>query len=145
MSIKILVATKEHLDWINSQYKEINFKLSDLDKEEIIIAEYDNSKVGVGRLQEIDNHNSELGGIYILPNYRNLGIASKIVSELLLIGAKYKRIYCLPFSHLNQFYTRFGFSDVDDQRLVPNKILKKHKWCNDTYNEKVLLLEKNRY
>jgi N-acetylglutamate synthase-like GNAT family acetyltransferase len=142
MDINIRIATFKDLDWINQQYKTINFLESNLENEDIIIAEANGIKAALGRLQKIKTESSELGGIYVLPKYRKNGIARKIVSELIIIGKKYQIIYCLPFSHLQDFYISFGFDLVLDTKKVPGKVLNKHKWCNSTYNDKVLLLAK---
>lgn len=112
MDIKLRIANESDLEWINEKYREIDLK------------------------------NSELGGIYVLEDFRGKGIASKIVSQLVSLSKKYKYVYCIPFEHLERFYKNFGFQNVNDTENVPDKIIKKHRWCNEYYEEKTLLLVK---
>jgi N-acetylglutamate synthase-like GNAT family acetyltransferase len=140
MNIKIKRATLADLEWINQQYDFVNFKHSTLEDEEVVIAEVDTIKIGLGRIQEIQETTAEMGGIFVLPDYRNMGIARRIVSELVVIGKNYSIVYCLPFAHLKDFYSGFGLKEVTNYTHVPEKVLEKYKWSNDTYTEDVLLL-----
>lgn len=137
-------ATYNDLEWINKQYSIINFLHSDLEDEDIVIAEIEGKNVALGRLQKIGTEESELGGIYVLPEYRKLGIGRKIVSKLVKIGSRYKKIYCLPFANLQEFYCSFGFEIIETFEDIPEKVLKKHQWCNSTYDVRVLLLAKQK-
>ncbi len=143
MTITIREATPNDLLWINQQYESVDFRLSDLKDEDVIIAMIDGQKAGLGRLQKMSETESELGGIYVLPEYRGSGIAKKVVTELLKIGQKFHRIYCLPFPHLNDFYESFGFTVMRGCHGVPEKIMEKHNWCNANYHEEVLLYVKH--
>lgn len=136
-------ALKSDMSWINSQYRLIEFKESDYDNELIVIAEYDGIPGGIGRLQNIDNINAELGGIYVLPKFRGLKIAREIVSYLLKNSKNYKTVYCLPFSHLNRFYESMGFEPVKDFKTVPCKIKEKHSWCETTYKNETPLYHRS--
>lgn len=62
------------------------------------------------------------------------------------MSLNYKNIYCLPFGHLQSFYQSHGFIPVVDQSVVPEEVVKKHRWCNETYKEKTtLLMELNKH
>lgn len=143
MSITIRKATTKDLTWINQQYETVDFHTSDLKEEDVIIAEINDQKAGVGRLRKMTEADCELGGIFVLPEFRGFGVARKVVSELIKIGQKYQKIYCLPFPHLNGFYESFGFTSLSDCEAIPEKIREKHNWCNDTYHEEVLLFVKH--
>jgi len=109
-NIVIKTAKRDELDWINSKYEEVNFALSDFDNEHIIIAEVENHNAGIGRLVQINKHHIELGGIYVFSDYRNLGVAEKIVDNLCKQNPfNDTMIWCLPFENLLPFYTKFGF------------------------------------
>ena len=142
--ITIRSAKREDMDWVNAMYEEIQFKKSCLENEFIVIAKTEGENSGLGRLVIIDDDNIELGGIYVLPNYRRLGIAEKIVGHLCQNNPfKNKIIWCLPFENLLGFYSKFGFRNVNEN-YIPEQIMKKYDWCNTNgkYKEKVCILFK---
>lgn len=140
-AMKIRAATIDDIKWVNSRYREVKFKESCFENEIIAIAEIDSVKVGLGRLQNIDTHYAELGGIYVLPDFRGKNIARSIVNFLINNSIKYSKVYCLPFSHLKEFYKSMGFID-DDKNNVPDSVTKKHIWCNEAYENETLLFSK---
>ena len=130
------------IEWINSQYKNVEFVESNFNNEFIVMAEVDNIKAGIGRLVIIDENNIELGGIYVFEQFRKIGVAENIVDTLCNENPfKEKTIWCLPFENLKKFYSDFGFTESDSSN-VPKEVLKKHEWCNKVYDKKVLLLSK---
>jgi len=140
MNIQIRKANKQEINWINKKYDEVNFQHSDFNNEIIVLAEVNNKKAGVGRLIKIDKETVELGGIYVFEEFRGTGIASEIVSFLIKNKGEFNSVYCLPFENLRAFYEKHGFKTVSSKAKVPEKITQKHKWCNDTYDKKVLIL-----
>ncbi|CAM1343554.1 GNAT family N-acetyltransferase [Tenacibaculum amylolyticum] len=143
--ITIRQANAHEIEWINSKYEDVGFVASNFDNEFIIIASIENQPAGLGRLVIIDEQNIELGGIYVFPNHRGLGIADKIVSYLCEHNPfKNTTIWCLPFENLQNFYYKFGFKN-SNQRMAPLKVAEKHQWCNanEAYQKEVLLLSKN--
>lgn len=142
MNVVVTRKTKpEELDWVNLKYTEVDFKPSSLNNL-IIVAELHGVKAGLGRLVKIDVNNFELGGIYVFPEFRRLGVADKIVSKLYESSLQEKTIWCLPFSNLLPFYSKFGFKEIDSEVLVPSEIQDKYNWCNTNYEKEVLLLVK---
>lgn len=131
-------ALKSELDEINSRYREIDFKLSDFDQEYIVFAIHNGKKAGQGRLVKLNEWEGELGGIYVYPDFRKLGIAEKIVQHL-IDHSTYKRLYCLPFEHLAHFYKSFGF--VEAKTDVNNEMKEKAEWCLTQYKTFVPVLE----
>jgi N-acetylglutamate synthase-like GNAT family acetyltransferase len=142
MNIVIKRATLADLEWINQQYASVSFKPSTLKNEEVVLAEVDTLQVGLGRIQKVQEDVAEMGGIYVLPEYRRKGIAKRIVTELVDIGKQYSTVYCLPFAHLRGFYSKFGLKELSDYHQVPHKVLEKYYWANETYSENVLLLSR---
>jgi len=135
-------AEKNEIGWINSQYENVGFAESNYDNEFIVITEVNYIKAGIGRLVKIDENNIELGGIYVLEQFRKIGIAENIVDTLCNKNPfKDKMIWCLPFENLKNFYSNFGFTVSLDSN-VPKEISRKHEWCNKVYDKKVLLLSK---
>ena len=142
IQVNIRPITFKEMNWVNAIYRAIHFVESNYQNEFILIAELDGEKAGLGRLVQVDNKNIELGGIYVFPDFRKSGIASKIVTSLCEQNPySDTRIWCLPFENLGDFYLKFGF-DIHTTQPVPEKVLQKHKWCNEAgrYEEAVLLL-----
>jgi N-acetylglutamate synthase-like GNAT family acetyltransferase len=137
--ITISDAKEADLLWINQQYKTIGFKPSCLENELIAVAKTSAVTVGVGRLQYIVDDIAELGGMYVDSAFRQQGIAEKLVAYLLANSNIYKTIYCLPFAHLATFYQSFDFRPVAIGAMVPKQVSAKLEWCNDTYEQLVLL------
>lgn len=134
-------ALKAEILWINAKYQEIGFVVSHFEREFIAIAELESQKAGIGRLVDIDARNQELGGIYVLPEFRKHGLARDIVGFLLQNKRDAAQIFCLPFEHLANFYASFGFRPVSANDHIPDEVRKKHQWCNENkeYKHKTLL------
>lgn len=136
--ITIRPAHQAELDEINSRYREIDFKLSDYDHEYIVFALYEGKKAGQGRLVKLNQDEGELGGIYVYPEFRKLGIAEKIVQHL-IEQSQFNRLYCLPFEHLASFYKTFGFAEATGD--VNAEMKEKAEWCLTQYKTFVPVLE----
>jgi N-acetylglutamate synthase-like GNAT family acetyltransferase len=136
-------ATQADLPWINSQYDEIEFVQSDLANEFVAIAEFQGERAGLGRVVQINNYTAELGGMFVLPEFRNRGVAHRVIRYLLSYAHRFDTVYCLPFEHLSNFYQGHGFSAVSELSNVPKEVLKKHRWCNQKYKHRTLLLYRN--
>lgn len=140
--MSIQLATSNDLKWINKQYKSIGFVPSDLKRDIVAIITCDNSYAGVGRLVQIDEDTIEMGGIFILPKFRGLQLAGELVSFLVETAKKLQvqHVYCLPFEELENFYKKYGYTEVDTTKEVVHPIiLKKYNWCLDHYDKHVLL------
>ena len=107
----ILVVTEKELDWVNEQYQKIDFVASTLENEIIAIVTYQDRFAGVGRLVYLNEAEAEIGGIYILDEFRGLSLASELVAYLVEEAKSrvLKEVYCLPFHELKHFYEKFGF------------------------------------
>lgn len=141
-AVTVIKAKKNDIDWVNTKYQEVDFVSSNYDNEHIVIAEVNHEKAGLGRLVKIDDNNIELGGIYVFPEYRGLGVAERIVSSLCNENPFNEvMVWCLPFEKLLPFYSKFGFKSSETVE-APKAIAKKLNWCNsgDTYAQHVLLL-----
>lgn len=141
MNIEIKKAKKSDLKWINSCYDQVNFIHSNFDTEFLAIAKVDLKNAGVGRLVVIDERTYELGGIYVTEEFRNLGVAAKIVNFLVEYSNN-KTTYCIPFKHLENFYKKFGFEECTSTIDIPEQIKEKFAFCKNEYNEPVVLLIK---
>ncbi|MGE6590353.1 GNAT family N-acetyltransferase [Bacillus mycoides] len=142
--MSIQMAISSDLEWINNQYESIGFVQSDLERDKVAIITYKNEYAGVGRLVQIDKDTIEMGGIFILPQFRGLQLAGELVSFLVETAKKLqvKNVYCLPFEELENFYKKYGFTEVDAiKEVIHPIILKKYNWCLDTYDKHVLLFK----
>jgi len=108
----------------------------------MIVAEIDGVKVGLGRITQVENDAGELGGIFVLPEFRGRAVAAHLV-EFLLKNNEYSTLFCIPFTHLEMFYRRFGFLSVDSTKPIPKKIAQKMNWCANTYESPVVLLSRS--
>ena len=135
--MSIQLATSNDLKWINSQYDSIGFVRSDLKRDKVAIITYNNEYAGVGRLVQ-------MGGIFILPQFRGLQLAGELVSFLVETAKKsqIQNVYCLPFEELENFYKKYGYTEVDTTtEAVHPIILKKYNWCLENYDKHVLLFK----
>ena len=142
--VTVKQAVQNEINWVNSKYDEVNFVKSNFENEFIVIANVENEKAGLGRLVKIDDENIELGGIYVFPDFRGLGVAENIVRNLCEKNPfQAATIWCLPFENLLAFYSKFGFEKYTSGK-VPEEISGKLEWCNsgDRYEKEVFLLSK---
>ncbi|MGZ7149088.1 GNAT family N-acetyltransferase [Bacillus sp. BC08] len=142
--MSIQLAISNDLGWINNQYNAIDFVPSDLNRDKVAIITYNNEYAGVGRLVQIDEDTIEMGGIFILPKFRGLQLAKKLVSFLIQTAKtlEIQNVYCLPFEELESFYKTYGFTDVDTTKEIAHPIiLKKYNWCLENYDKHVLLFK----
>lgn len=140
----IQLATASDLEWVNIQYQKIDFVPSSLGNEIIAIVTYKDEFAGVGRIVYLNDDEVEIGGIYILDEFRGLSLANELVGYLVEVAKKknFKAVYCLPFENLKNFYHKFGFNEFEyETSQVNDKVLKKYQWCLENYDKKVLLLK----
>ena len=143
MELVIRSAKEEEMDWVNGEYKKIHFPLSNFESELIVIAEVAGEKAGMGRLITIDEQHGEIGGMYVLQKYRNQGIAKEILQFLLSKCGTFEKVFLFSYERSHRYYRKFGFklTPMADFPKIPERILTKLKWCNDEYDEKVVLQE----
>jgi GNAT superfamily N-acetyltransferase len=139
-TVRVRQANPEEINWINERYDEVSFIHSDLARDFVAIAELDAVRAGLGRVVRIDPATAELGGMYVLTEFRGQGIADAIVRFLLNQSRIYSTIYCIPFAHLSEFYQRFGFVPCQEPSTAPEEVRSKHAWCNGYYPHPTMLL-----
>ena len=128
----------EELPWANERYGEIHFVPS-ADEDFIAVAEISNVKAGIGRLVPVDTTSAELGGMYVLPQFRGQRVAKALVN-FLLQASTHRRLYCVPFAYLEDFYRQFGFVPIPERSNIPDSIATKLHWCHAEYASAVTLL-----
>jgi GNAT superfamily N-acetyltransferase len=142
MRVEVREAAADELEWANARYAEVQF-LPSSPADLIAVAEVMGEPAGLGRLVPVDASAEELGGIYVFPRFRSLGV-SKATIAFLVRRSRKDDLYCLPFCNLVHLYASFGFSAVRENHAVPLQIKRKHVWCNERYSTPVLLLGRRR-
>lgn len=142
MSLSIRWASPTDQAWVDAQYQSIDFLPSDLSRDRVAIAYWEKQRAGLGRLVPIADQQWELGGMYVLPHFRQKGIARPMVQHLLAASPVGSTLYCVPFLHLSSFYESCGFRPVleSERDAVPQSILDKCNWCNTHYENQAGLL-----
>jgi N-acetylglutamate synthase-like GNAT family acetyltransferase len=80
----------------------------------VLMAEVENKIVGVVRICE-ESDTVVLRGMQVAPGFRTRGIGTALLGEVSeLIGDR--ECYCLPYTHLQEFYSRIGFHTVGPER-----------------------------
>ncbi|MES2527055.1 MAG: GNAT family N-acetyltransferase [Bdellovibrionota bacterium] len=135
----MIISSLDHEDlyWINDIYAGIKFKLSN-ENDFHVSATIDGKLAGIGRLVNVDGKNGELGGIYVLPEFRGKKVAKEIVRRL-LSESNFPVLWCIPFEPLEKFYRKFGFRNVMNE-TIPSAIQEKLDWCEGRYPDKAILL-----
>jgi N-acetylglutamate synthase-like GNAT family acetyltransferase len=135
-------ATDSDLLWVNEQYNKIGFVPSSLEHETVAIVTYNGQNAGVGRIVHLNEQEAEMGGIYILEDFRGHSLANELVHFLVerIRQSGLKAVYCIPFKELQHFYEKFGFTAIDPHTTTVNpKVLEKYNWCLDQYDKPVIL------
>jgi GNAT superfamily N-acetyltransferase len=98
----------DELDWANARYASVGFAAS-TPAHQLLVAELDGARVGLGRLVPIGDRAVELGGIWTDQAARGRGVARAIVTAL-LARAGDADVWCIPFEHLARFYMGLGLA-----------------------------------
>lgn len=138
VNVNIRIALPGELEWINQRYGEIDFLQSAPDDYQCV-AEIDGRPAGLGRIVPAGPRVGELGGMYVFDEFRGTGLSKKIIA-FLTAAPDFDFLYCLPFANLESLYAGFGFHLIEDTSGVPDKVLKKYRWCAEFYSEPVILM-----
>ena len=111
---------KEHIEVIKEQRSPKGNCLNNLDKFKYVFIAYDNLKpVGCLAMKDIVDGVVELGRLYVLPEYRNQGIATKLF-EIAESNAKENNAKKLILDTYKRFeaaiklYKKLGFYEIDN-------------------------------
>ena len=132
-------ARPEETGWINEQYAKVHFIPSDPAHDTIVVAELDGTRGGIGRLVDVGEGAYELGGMFVLDEFRGRGVARAIVGELIR-RASGRDVYCIPFEDLEAFYASMGFTRIAADG-VPAKVQEKLDWCAREIDRAVVLMK----
>ena len=119
------------LPLVNRFYKQVYKKGLARNNETVFILK-NKTIICSAKLKNIDNHKL-LTGVACDPLYRSQGCASQLIKQLL--QQQLQPIYCFPYPHLQHFYSRLGFVQVDPQTTP---LMVKQKF--ETYKRRRTLL-----
>jgi GNAT superfamily N-acetyltransferase len=128
------------LAWANERYAEIDFLPSPA-TDFIAVVHSGGTPAALGRVTQVTVTSGELGGMYVFPGFRGLGIARRLVNYLVQQSGL-ETLFCMPFERLRDFYMSAGFELQPIDTTVPQEVLSKHAWCNSHYGERVLLMSR---
>lgn len=145
VAIAVREARSREIDWVNNRYDSIGFPASDFEREIIAIAEWDGERAGLSRIIRIGADVAEVGGTFVLPPFRGLGIAKQLLRFLNEKSAMFSSVYALPFVHVTPLYRELGFSPVDrDAPDLPPDIIEKIAWFDRNFAREVRVMRRQR-
>jgi GNAT superfamily N-acetyltransferase len=124
--------------YIAACYRDLDFAACGPD-DEVVVAEDGGAPRGLGRLVPLGGGAVELGGIFVEPAARRHGVAAAVVRAL-LERAGGRRVYCVPFARLVDYYKQFGFVDAPVDGGLPAGIVDKLRYCQGRYPDTVAVL-----
>jgi N-acetylglutamate synthase-like GNAT family acetyltransferase len=136
--LRLRTARPDESGWINEQYATAGFIPSG-PTDEVVVAELDGERAGLGRLVDAGAGASELGGMFVLDRFRGAGVARAIVDELIRRAGD-REVYCIPFADLEAFYASAGFRRIEPRNL-PEKVIEKLEWCAREIDRPVILMK----
>ena len=111
---------KEHIEVIKEQRSPKGNCLNNLDKFKIVFIAYDNLKpIGCLAMKDVVNGVVELGRLYVLPEYRNQGIATKLfeIAESKAKENNAKRLILDTYKRFEsavKLYKKLGFIEINN-------------------------------
>lgn len=67
----------------------------------------------------------------VAPSKQRQGIGTQLVRNLIKLVPEKSVIYCLPYSHLERFYKKFGFKRITPKRLPQMMYRRYHDYIPD--------------
>ena len=157
MNVNIVIRDlrPDEFEWANACYAEVGFRPSSPDQE-IIVADVQGAdgkptRAGIGRLVPVAGEaagdagqsTAELSGIYVVPAYRGQGVAARIV-DALVQRSTHQLLYCIPLTHLEPLYSRYGFTPVEAGHDIPCALTTKLGVCNRDFAPTIRLFLRKR-
>jgi N-acetylglutamate synthase-like GNAT family acetyltransferase len=98
---------------IKTFYDKYEYNYEAQENEEILVAKNDDV-IGVVRLC-VENETLVLRGMQIADDFRGKGIGTKLLEGLsTIIGDR--ECYCIPYSHLEDFYSKIDFVNISEDQ-----------------------------
>jgi N-acetylglutamate synthase-like GNAT family acetyltransferase len=116
-ALQIKVATGGKLLAAARFYESVGYKVPIQASDRVVVVEDADLVIGVARIAN-EERVLILRGMQVSESYQRRGIGSLILAELdRLIGRR--ECWCLPYTHLDGFYSRIKFEQVDPDTAPP--------------------------
>ena len=88
----------------------------------LLVAHYDqsNAMIGFGQIRPLNIEYSELASLYVLPDYRQQGVGSALVKELLARHEDDTKVCLLTLKPTMSFYEMHGFVCIKSLEDLPS-------------------------
>ncbi|MDX1991090.1 MAG: GNAT family N-acetyltransferase [bacterium] len=93
--------------------------LFDVKWQHFLVADIEGEIVGVGQIRQ-HSQTRELGSLVVLPEYRNQGVASRLIDALEAKAGFPLYLFCQE--NMQPYYARFGYQTVQDARTIPGSM-----------------------
>lgn len=120
--MKIRNAKPEDMPIIDAIALKYDLDSNDTKAKQFIVAEENKEIIGFGRLLK-HRDVTELGTIGVMEEYRNRGVAKKIINELL--SKTNEDVYLTTL--IPDYFKKFGFKVLDTP--APHSMIRKAEWC----------------
>jgi predicted N-acetyltransferase YhbS len=108
------VATQGELPRVTAFYRENGYGATVSPGDCVLVAQGENQIVGVVRICK-ESDTVVLRGMRVTPSFQGRGIGTALLGEVSeLIGQR--ECYCVPYAHLQAFYSRIGFHTVEPEQ-----------------------------
>ena len=115
--INVRLATRSEWPRIETFYRERNYLGVLSPSATVVVAEHGPGFVGLGRVQ-LEEGVLVLRGMRVDPRFQRRGVGSRILDRL--IGDIGDRVcYCIPYTHLREFYGRVRFVEAGIDTAPP--------------------------
>lgn len=140
MVTTIRLSTLGDLDLVQGFYDSVGDHSRVSEGDIVLMAEQDQSLVGVVRLCQEDGH-FVLRGMSVHPEYQKKGIGRRLLTRFEELVSD-KTCWCIARDDLEVFYGRIGFGKITPDRL-PLCLQKQVKEFNDLGHEVLCLVRKS--
>jgi GNAT superfamily N-acetyltransferase len=113
--MKIVEASEDLKNQINTFYKSVGYHSDWSSTERAFCSLLNNEVIGSVKVESVHGV-SILRGMYLAESIRNKGYGSKFIQFIEPVLNK-SISFCMPFSHLELFYSQVGFKKIKMQQL----------------------------
>ena len=114
--VRLRKATEKDASSIRVLIRRVQINPTGLDWRHFLVAVDDQDRViATGQVKPLRDGTRELASIATKPDYRNQGLASAIITQLLVQTPRPLYLVCLE--RMGSFYVRFGFRELTPQEM----------------------------
>jgi GNAT superfamily N-acetyltransferase len=114
----------EPLSLLKEKYQRFGYE-SEILEDDVYLLAYDGHEIIAIVRVSTEHDTAVLRGMFMDKKYHRQGIGRKMLEELsTLLNQKYPTCYCIPYSHLEGFYSLIGFEKMEQEK-APSFIQKR--------------------